>query len=158
SELLTSSACIARLRFKAFESISATTLSCLTKSSVHCTRRFVLTNDRAPTISPPTRNGTLAIDSIPLSRTYRLICLVSSGRTCELEKVTGSPPRPWLVHQGHGIGFESRRTGSVPSLPQDDVTLNSPACEVSNNVIRSNLSNSAIRKKLFSMFQLTCSS
>src|SRR5215469_1874104 len=135
------------------------TLSRLTKSSVHSTRRFALTNDRAPMISPPARNGTLAIDSIPVSRRYRLMRSVSSGRTCEPEKVKGCPHRPRLVHQGHGIGFESGGAGWVPSLLQDEVAVNSaPFCEASNNVIRSNLRNSAIRPKLFSMFEVTWSS
>src|SRR5215470_2803802 len=159
SALLASSASIARLRFKAFENISAMTLSRLIKSSVHNTRRFALTNDRAPTISYPTRNGTLAIDSIPLSSRYRLMRAVSSGWTCELEETKGSLVRPRLVHQGHGTGFESRGTDSVPSLLQVDVAVScAPSCEASNNVMRSNLRNSATRPRLCSTLEVTCSS
>src|SRR6185437_11636740 len=62
SAIVATKAWVAHFRFRAFEKISAKTLSCLTKSSVHSTRRFLLTKDMHPIVPPPICKGTLAID------------------------------------------------------------------------------------------------
>src|SRR5215472_8081014 len=98
----------ARFRSKAFPKISATSLRRCTSCSDQCFSKRTAPNRRAPTSTPPTRNGIVTLDLVPASRNTSRSVEASGGRSSRRENTTTWPDAIWPSSQG-GLGCPLNR-------------------------------------------------